>query len=119
MMGGYIARAGYDDLLASFLWVHEGRIAREIQRCLEDHRDRVERERDHAEQRGEGAYSDPPLDEDYINVAWDTERELDKELALAQRACEESTKRQQAMREDHGDVDKIRERYTSIEETEE
>ncbi|WEP00740.1 restriction endonuclease (plasmid) [Streptomyces sp. FXJ1.172] len=111
-MGTCIARADHEDLLASFLWVHEGQIARDIHGFLERHRDRVQRERDHAEQRGEGEFSDPPLDEDYVNVAWDTEVQLDKELVLAQAACDESTKQQQTMREDYGDAAKIRERYT-------
>lgn len=112
-MGARIGRADYDDLLASFLWVREGQLAREMHQHLEQHRDRVQRELDHAEKREEELYfSTPPVDEDYADIASDTQHKLEKELPPARRACEKSTRLRLIMSEDYGDTEKIRERYT-------
>lgn len=107
-----IARAGLDDMTASFLWVMEGQLALDIRKHLQSHRDRVQRELDHADKRSESAWSKPPLYVDYDDIAIDTYIALRKELNQAEQAYKLATDAWHTMREDYGDIAKIRERYT-------
>ncbi|MET8676110.1 restriction endonuclease [Streptomyces sp. NPDC004647] len=113
IMGSWIGQAGYDDLLASFLWVREGRLARAVRQYHEEHRARVQRELDHARHREEqGYFSQAPLHEDFTDIASYTEYDLDGELQVAERNYQEAQKVWRAMSEDYGDFDAIRERYS-------
>ncbi|TGB15492.1 restriction endonuclease [Streptomyces sp. MZ04] len=113
IMGKWIGQAGYDDLLASFLWVREGRLARAVRHYHEEHRDRVQREIDHARHRAEqGFYSSAPLHEDFIDIASGTEFALDEELGTAELNYQKAHKLWQTLSEDYGDFDAINERYS-------
>ncbi|MEU7151174.1 restriction endonuclease [Streptomyces sp. NPDC045456] len=110
VMGHMIARADLDDVTASFLWVMEGQLALEICNHLRSHRDRVQRELKHAKKRSTVWSSDAPLYLGHYKIALDTCIALRKELDQAERAHQAAAEALDAMREDYGDITKIRER---------
>ncbi|MGW7458418.1 restriction endonuclease [Streptomyces sp. NPDC054797] len=114
VMGSCIGQAADDDLLASFLWMQEGRIALKLHEDLEDHRSRVQTELEQAEKRWEAdTWSTTPVDEDVDDIAYDTIKALRKEIKPAVAACEESERVLHAMRAEYGDIERIRERFNT------
>ncbi|MEV4502973.1 hypothetical protein [Streptomyces klenkii] len=119
VMGQLISRADDGDLLASFLWVCEGKIARDIHAYLEKHRDRIQRELDYAENRSViDSCLLAPVDEYYDDIACDTARTMERLLSEAQAFCDLSTKIRRTMSEDYGNTEKIRAKYTRDTEAE-
>ncbi|MFH8753314.1 restriction endonuclease [Streptomyces rimosus] len=110
-MSSMVARADLDDMTAAFLWVMEGQLTLDICKHLQSHRDWVQREFDHAAKRSDEAWSAIPLPTDFGEIAGDTWGSLQKELDQAERAYKSATDALHMMREDYGDIARIRERY--------
>ncbi|MGP4114154.1 restriction endonuclease [Streptomyces sp. 4N509B] len=118
-IGEAIGQAGYDDLLAAFLWVHEGHLARSIRQQLSEHYETVKRERDHAEKRAEGyGWADVPSTLAYCDIAQETYDHLGEELSRAEQMLQQATTAWREMSEDYGRIEELRQRYDRREKTE-